>query len=69
MERKSFRVPNISCDHCVRTIERELTDLGVASIQADAQTQKVTLEWDEAAVSWEQIRDLLEEIDYPAEDQ
>lgn len=70
METKTFRVPNITCDHCVRTIQRELRELeGVASVQADPQTQGVTVEWDEAALSWEQVRHLLEEIQYPPEDQ
>ncbi len=70
METKTFRVPNITCDHCVRTIQRELSELeGVASVQADPQTQGVTVEWDEASLSWEQVRHLLEEIHYPPEDQ
>ncbi len=70
METKTFRVPNISCDHCVSTIRRELSELeGVTSVQADPQTQGVTVEWDETALSWAQVRHLLEEIDFPPEDQ
>ena len=70
METKSFRVPNITCDHCVMTIRRELSELeGVASVQADPHTQGVTVEWDETSLSWEQVRHLLEEIHYPPEDQ
>ncbi|MCH8016343.1 MAG: heavy-metal-associated domain-containing protein [Acidobacteria bacterium] len=70
METKTFRVPNITCEHCVKTIERELSELeGVASVQADPQTQGVTVEWDGTSLSWEQVRHLLEEIHYPPEDQ
>ncbi len=70
MQTKTFRVPNITCDHCVSTIQRELRELeGVASVQADTQTQGVTVEWDETSLSWEQVRHLLEEILYPPEDQ
>ncbi len=70
METKTFRVPNITCDHCVMTIRRELGELeGVASVQANSQTQGVTVEWDETSLSWEQVRHLLEEIHYPPEDQ
>ncbi|MCH8320438.1 MAG: heavy-metal-associated domain-containing protein [Acidobacteria bacterium] len=70
MQTKTFRVPNITCDHCVKTIERELSELeGVASVQADPQTQGVTVEWDGTSLSWEQVRHLLEEIHYPPEDQ
>lgn len=69
METKTFRVPNITCEHCVKTIERELSELeGVVSVQADPQTQGVTVEWDENSSSWEQVRHLLEEIHYPPED-
>ncbi len=69
METKTFRVPNITCEHCVKTIERELSELeGVASVQADPQTQGVTVEWDGTSLSWEQVRHLLEEIHYPPED-
>lgn len=69
METKTFRVPNITCEHCVKTIERELSELeGVVSVQADPQTHGVTIEWDENSSSWEQVRHLLEEIHYPPED-
>ncbi len=70
METKTFRVPNITCGHCVKTIKRELSELeGVASVQADPQTQGVTVEWDEAVLGWAEVRHLLEEIQYPPEDQ
>jgi copper chaperone CopZ len=70
METKTFRVPNITCDHCVMTIRREQSELeGVASVQADPVTQGVTVEWDETSLSWEQVRHLLEEIHFPPEDQ
>ena len=70
METKTFRVPNITCGHCVMTIRRELGELeGVASVQANSQTQGVTVEWDETSLGWEQVRHLLEEIHFPPEDQ
>ena len=65
---KTFRVPNISCGHCVMTIKRELGELaGVESVAADADSKTVTVEWDSPA-TWESIRSLLTEINYaPAE--
>lgn len=70
MKTKTFRVPNISCGHCVMTIRQELSELeGITSVQADDQTRIVTLEWDESSLSWEQVRQLLQEINYPPEDQ
>ena len=68
MSSKTFRVPNISCGHCVMTIQRELGDLeGIVSARADEQSQMVTLEWDESSLGWEQIEALLREIQYPPE--
>ena len=65
MESKTFSVPNISCGHCVMTIKRELGELeGVANVTADAETKKVTVEW-EAPATWDNIKSLLTEINYP----
>jgi copper chaperone len=65
MQSKTFEVPNISCGHCVRTIENEVSDLaGVGTVKADQDTRMVTVEWDDPA-TWEQITALLVEINYP----
>lgn len=67
MTSKTFTVPNISCGHCTRTIERELGELtGVTRVKADAASKQVIVEWEEPA-TWDNIRALLEEINYPAE--
>ena len=68
MASKTFRVPNISCDHCVRTIEREVGELpGVRAVKADVASKIVTIEWQEPATGWEAIRSFLVEINYPPE--
>jgi copper chaperone len=65
MASKTFSVPNISCNHCVMTIKRELGELaGVSSVAADAETKNVTVEW-ELPANWEAIASLLTEINYP----
>jgi len=67
MTGKTFKVPNISCGHCVMTIQREVGELaGVKAVRADEQSKMVTVEWEEPA-TWDQIRALLEEINYPPE--
>ena len=67
MTKKTFIVPNISCGHCTRTIESELGELaGVTGVKAEVASKQVTVEWEEPA-TWENIRALLEEINYPAE--
>lgn len=65
MESKTFTVPNISCGHCVRTIENEVGDLtGVDSVKADQATRQVTVQWQSPA-TWSEIETLLREINYP----
>lgn len=66
MAAKTYSVPNISCGHCVMTIERELGELeGVSNVKADADTKSVTVTWD-APASEDGIKALLAEINYPA---
>ena len=65
MQSKTFQVPNIGCDGCVRTIQTELSTLaGVARVEGAAATKTVTVEWD-LPTNWEQIVKTLKEIDYP----
>ena len=69
MAERSVTVPNISCGHCVKTIERELKDLeGVQSVNADQTTRRVSVAWDDQATSWSEVEALLKEINYPPED-
>ncbi|MCE5208798.1 MAG: heavy-metal-associated domain-containing protein [Chloroflexi bacterium] len=63
----TYRIPNISCEHCVHTITMELGDLeGVRSVQADAQTKITKIEYEPPATE-EKIIELLKEINYPPE--
>ncbi len=60
-----YRVPNISCHHCVHTIERELGDLdGVLEVHAEVPGKTVTVTF-EAPATEERIQALLAEINYP----
>lgn len=67
MESKTFKVPGISCGHCVHTIKTEVSDIpGVERVEADAATKMVTVAWNTPA-DWEKIRATLVEINYPPE--
>lgn len=67
MNSKTFTVPNISCSHCVHTIETEVGEIvGVARVKADQETKQVTVDW-ENPVTWEQIQATLQEVNYPPE--
>ena len=67
MSTLTLRVPNISCAHCVHTIQTELGELpGVSQVEANEQTRVVTVSFEPPA-SREAIEALLAEINYPAE--
>jgi copper chaperone CopZ len=68
MHEKTIKVPNISCGHCVRTIETEVGMLDyVLSVKADEESKMVEIAWDEPQ-KWQNIKSLLEEINYPPEE-
>jgi len=65
MQTVTYTIPNISCNHCVRTIKTEIGDMrGVWSVEADAQTKQATIKF-EAPASEEAIKSLLADINYP----
>jgi copper chaperone CopZ len=66
MTTKTVHVPNISCGHCVATVEREVGEVeGVSSVSAERSTKNVTISWDPDAVDWVAIRGRMREINYP----
>lgn len=63
----TFKIPNISCSHCLHTIRTELGDLaGVKHIEGNVEAKLVTIGYDDPATR-EAIEALLAEIDYPVE--
>ena len=61
----TYSIPNISCGHCVHTIQTELSDVaGVKSVNANQETKQVEIVFD-APASEEKIKALLVLIDYP----
>jgi copper chaperone len=67
METQKLSVPNITCSHCVMTIQRELSELeGVSKVEGDPSSKEITVNWD-APATLEKIRATLKEINYPAE--
>lgn len=65
MARKTFKVPNISCEHCIRTIRREVGALpGVSGVEGEVETQEVTVVYD-GERTLEKVIETLREIGYP----
>ena len=58
-------VPDISCEHCVKTINGALGVLpGVESVATDIPSKSVRLRYDEGQVSIDQIEATLDDAGY-----
>ena len=65
MEKKTLTIPNISCGHCVASIQSEVNELeGVHFLEGIPEEKTITVEW-EVPATFEAIRDKLKEINYP----
>ena len=63
-----LNVPDISCEHCERTITNALTPIaGVRQVNVNIPTRQVHVDFDESKVSVDQMKDVLQEEDYPVE--
>ena len=61
-----LNVPDISCEHCERTITGALTPVdGVQRVAVDIPAKQVRVEYDESKVDVEQMKEVLQEEDYP----
>lgn len=68
MEEKTFKVPAIGCDGCVKAIKGEIGDMaGVVSVDGSVDSKMVTVKWD-APADWTAIKNTLVEIEYAPEE-
>ncbi len=66
MAKETFSIPNISCGHCVMSIQNDLKELkGVKSVEGNPENKSITVEW-ESPTTLEMIRNTLKEMNYPA---
>ena len=65
MPRAVLEAPDITCDHCIMTIEKAVTKLGAQFVSGDAATKIVTLDYDPDSVSLDAIEGAMEEEGYP----
>jgi len=58
----------ISCGHCKMTVEGAASALeGVSKVNADPETKKIEVAFDEGKVTLDQIRKAIEDAGYPTE--
>jgi copper chaperone len=68
METITLNAPDISCGHCVATVEKAVGSLdGVVAVKADADTKDVNVTWDDSKTDLNAISAVLEEAGYPAQ--
>jgi copper chaperone len=67
MSTVTYKIPNISCGHCVHTIKMEIGELaGVKTVEASADTKMVTISFESPATESEIVK-VLKEINYAPE--
>jgi copper chaperone len=58
-------VPDVSCEHCVKTINGALGELtGVANVSTDIPTKTVHLSYDPSQTSIEKVEAVLDDAGY-----
>lgn len=66
MKHVLLRVPDISCEHCDRTIRQALGRTpGVSAVDVDVAAKEVRVAYDEAAVDLDRLKVILRDEDYP----
>jgi len=66
MTQATLKAPDISCDHCIASIEKAVTRLpGVRFLGGDPDGKQVTVEYDPALVDVGAIEAAMEEEGYP----
>ncbi|MBV9323995.1 MAG: heavy-metal-associated domain-containing protein [Chloroflexi bacterium] len=61
-----LNVPDISCEHCERTITQALSPVdGIKSVRVDIDARRVAVEYDASRVDVERMREILAEEEYP----
>lgn len=66
MTKATLEAPDISCDHCIKSIQKAVTKLpSVQFLSGDPAAKKVEVEYDPAAVGLDAIERAMEEEGYP----
>jgi len=65
----TFTAPDISCDHCKRSIEGDLSETeGVQRVEVEIGSKRVGVDYDETITDPGKLRAALDDIGYPVAD-
>jgi len=60
--------PDISCGHCVATVQKALSLLeGVNRVEASAETKQVIVDFDPSRISLDRLESALDDAGYPVQ--
>lgn len=66
MVHTTLTVPDISCEHCERTITQALTPIdGVERVTVDIPQKQVSVDYDQGKVDVDRLKQILQDEDYP----
>jgi copper chaperone len=66
MTQVTLEAPDISCEHCIMSIEKAVTRLpGVRFVSGDADGKRVIVEFDPGTANLDAIQTAMEEEGYP----
>jgi copper chaperone len=63
MKQVTLQVNGMSCQHCVKSVEGALKEIGVSG-RVDLKENSVSVEYDENKVSLEAVKEAIEEQGY-----
>lgn len=65
MEKRTFAVEGMACEHCKANVEKALMGLrGVKGAAVSLETKSVTVEYDSANVTPQEMREAVDEAGY-----
>lgn len=65
-EQVTLQAPDISCGHCVSSVQNRLGSLeGIRSVTASAETKLINVEFDPEKISLDKIEAELDDEGYP----
>lgn len=68
MAKTVLTVPDISCEHCERTITAALTPVaGIHAVNVDIPGKQVHVDYDASVVNVDKMKDILQEEEYPVQ--
>ena len=69
MKNRVINVTGMSCDHCVQTITKALTEVnGVASVQVDLEKKVVAVDFEENQTDLKTISNKITEVGFEVEE-